>query len=374
MSATKRPQFFVAKAQKEHTLYYWQPSKALVQAGFKTVPLGKVLATALSDAEELNRKAAKWRGGLPVRAVNRHGTLPWIIETFKQSPRWQKLRSGSAREYECCFRQILKWSAKRGDPPMRTITRRDAEQLWASLHEGAPYMARYVIARCSQLWNYAFDLDEDVVSRNPFHRLGLPALPSRSQVWQSKQIEAVCLASVAIGHPSLALAIIIAINTAQRPSDIRALRWSQYDGRAIKLTQIKTGARVIIPCTAALRAALDDARRMRTGGKVVALDPDGPIVAGERGQVWSVFYFIHQFRLACRTAGVPDEMQFRDLRRTATTALAEAGCTLHEIAAIGGWSVQTVAAMMAVYGKVNITMAESAITKLEEYRKKPLEG
>ena len=57
MSATKQQQFFVAKAQKEHTLYYWQPSKALVQAGFKTkVPLGKVLATALSDAEELKPK------------------------------------------------------------------------------------------------------------------------------------------------------------------------------------------------------------------------------------------------------------------------------------------------------------------------------
>jgi hypothetical protein len=68
-------------------------------------------------------------------------------------------------------------------------------------------------------------------------------------------------------------------------------------------------------------------------------------------------------------------MQFRDLRRTATTQLAEAGCTPHQIAAIGGWSIETVSRMMAVYGRVNMTMANNAIIKLEEYRaRRPLEG
>jgi hypothetical protein len=38
-------------------------------------------------------------------------------------------------------------------------------------------------------------------------------------------------------------------------------------------------------------------------------------------------------------------------------------------------AVDTVAKMMAVYGKVNITMAENAVLKLEQYRaKRPLEG
>jgi integrase len=73
-------------------------------------------------------------------------------------------------------------------------------------------------------------------------------------------------------------------------------------------------------------------------------------------------------------AGIPRDLEYRDLRRTATTHLAAAGCSTHQIASIGGWSIDTVARMMSVYGKVNVTMAESAILKLEQYRKRPLEG
>jgi hypothetical protein len=132
---------------------------------------------------------------------------------------------------------------------------------------------------------------------------------------------------------------------------------------------------VSIPCTEQLRIALDDAKRARTQGNVVALDPDGPIVPTAYGRHWARNKLSVTFRTIARAAGIPDEMQLRDLRRTATSSLAEAGCTLHEISAIGGWSVDTVAKMMAVYAPVNLTMAESAILKLEEYRaKRSLEG
>jgi integrase len=171
----------------------------------------------------------------------------------------------------------------------------------------------------------------------------------------------------------IALAVIIAINTAQRPSDICAMKWSQYDGKYITLKQIKTGATVTIPVTAELKIALDDARRARSEGKVVSLDPDGPIAANEyTGRAWLRRKFSLRFRELANAAGIPDELQFRDLRRTATTHLAEAGCSLHEIAAIGGWAVDTVARMMTVYGKVNVTMADNAILKLEQYRSKRL--
>jgi integrase len=258
---------------------------------------------------------------------------------------------------------------------MRTFTRRDAEALWASIQDRIPAQAQFLIVRCAQLWNYALDLDEDIVKRNPFQRLGLPQLKSRSAVWQAGQINTVVQTAIRIGRPSIALAVIIAINTAQRPSDICALRWSQYDGRIITLTQIKTGATVTIPVTDQLRTALDEAKRARIESKVVALDPEGPVLVQEiTGRAWVRENFTRNFREVCRAAGIPDTLQFRDLRRTATTHLAEAGCTTHQIAAIGGWTVETVAKMMETYAKANLTMAEAAIEKLEEYRKKPLEG
>jgi integrase len=369
-SEPKKPRYVVPKPQKGgHTLWYWQPSKSLERAGFKTVPLSRNRAEAYAQAEALNQQVDKWRGGMPVLEKNRHGTIPWIIDVFKQSPRWSKLRPHTINNYQSQFCHILRWSAERGDPPMRTFTRRDAEQLWASMQARTPTMAEMVIIRCAMLWNYAMDLDEDVVARNPFRRLGLPKQPSRAQVWQPGQIAAVIEKAIAMGKPSLALAVMIAINTAQRPSDICALKWSQYDGRVITLTQIKTGATVTIPVTPELKVALDDAKRARAEGKVVALAADGPIVENEyTRRAWEPNRLAIVFRQVCRDIGSLEHLQLRDMRRTATTQLAEAGCTPHQIAAIGGWTLETVGKMMAVYGKVNITMAESAIAKLEAYR------
>jgi integrase len=378
-SEPKKPRYFVEKPQKGGSiLYYWQPSKSLASAGYKTVPLSRNRTEAIQQAEALNAKVDQWRGGQPVLAKNQHGTLPWLIDVYKQSPKWQKLKPRTKDKYETCFRHILRWSAERGDPPMRTITKLDAEALWSSMQDRKPFMADAVNRIAGILWNYADGLEMDIVVRNPFRSLGLPELPSREQKWQGGQIAAVVETAIAMGRPSIALATIIAINTAQRPSDIRALKWSQYDGKLITLTQIKTGATVTIPVTAELKVALDDAKRGSNDGKVVPLSAttDGHIVINEEtGRPWQPSSFVPWFRRIARAAGIPDSLQFRDLRRTATTQLAEAQCTLHEIAAIGGWTVDTVAKMMEVYGKVNVTMAENAIVKLEQYRaKRPLEA
>jgi hypothetical protein len=58
----------VAKPQKQHTLFYWQPSAGLKRSGYKTVPLGKDEAAAIKQAEVINAKVDQWRGGLPVLA------------------------------------------------------------------------------------------------------------------------------------------------------------------------------------------------------------------------------------------------------------------------------------------------------------------
>jgi hypothetical protein len=92
-----KPRYYVEKRQQKGTLFYWQPSKSLLRAGFKTVPLSRDRAEAIKQAEALNTKVDQWRGGLPVQAKNRHGTIPWIIEQYKQSPKWKRLAPRPSR-------------------------------------------------------------------------------------------------------------------------------------------------------------------------------------------------------------------------------------------------------------------------------------
>ncbi len=393
---TPRPRYLVEKRGS----FFWQPSKGLKRLGYKSVPLGKDEAKAIDGANIINARLDQHRGAMPIVAKDQHGTIPWLIENYKNSPGYSKLAAGTKAVRQSELRRILAWSTKLGDPPMRAITKLHAEQLWSSIiaeadakrsiaHRARPMVqqAETIIGRCSHLWNYALDL-EDVVERNPFRKLRreLPDIPPRPQVWKPEQIAIVIEKAIELGYPSIALAVLVGINTAQRPSDILRLKWSNYDptngkNGAITLTQAKTGATVTIPVTEELKIALHDAKRELTESKVVALNAvDRPIMARQdgqhytqrriAGQAWKLSAFERRFRYVRGEAEIPADMQFRDMRRTAATTLAEAGCSLHEIAAIGGWTVENVAKMMATYAKVNLTMAQNAVAKLEQYRAK----
>jgi integrase len=367
--AQKKPRHFVEKPQKDYSLYYWQPSKGLRRAGFKTVSLGREREQALAKTEVINRKIDEWRGGLALLSTNPHGTLPWLIDTYKAGPAWHGLRGVTKKCYNWQFKVLLEWSEGRGHPPMRTIKLRDAEQLWAEWKH-KPRAASAIVSRACALWNYADGLDEDVIDRNPFRLVHCHDLEPRSEVWRPGQIAAIMEVAIARGRPSVALAVMIAANTAQRRGDVMALRWNQYNGETIKLTQSKTGTSLEIPCSAELKTALDDARSAVTAYGVVPLKVgEQHIVVNENtARRWNLENFRRAFRIIARYAGVPDSLQFRDLRRTATVQLAQAGCEVPEIAAFGGWSISSVHHMLKVYCPLNLTMARNGLIKLERYR------
>jgi integrase len=70
---------------------------------------------------------------------------------------------------------------------------------------------------------------------------------------------------------------------------------------------------------------------------------------------------------AAKRAGV-DGLTFHDLRGTAVTRLAEAGCTEAEIAAITGHSLKSVGAILDRYLARTKGLALAAIAKLEKSR------
>jgi len=127
----------------------------------------------------------------------------------------------------------------------------------------------------------------------------------------------------------------------QRPGDILGLKWSSYDvrSRVWQIRQSKRGAVVRIPETHRLRAALDPVRKgmskhnvLRTGEMLVC-----GTVTGKR---WHRRNFTKAVRLIARAVGLPDDLQIRDLRRTAATEGASAGATPAELMAVGGWTNQ----------------------------------
>ena len=129
------------------------------------------------------------------------------------------------------------------------------------------------------------------------------------------------------------------------------MRWPWYHGGAFRIRQGKTGKLIDVPVTDELRRALDTTARQAP-----------QIVLSE---VTGVPYKADNFRAVF--ADVREEaglkgLQFLDLRRTAVVRLAEAGCTVPEISAITGHSIDRTEKILEVYLPRNSTMARNRQT------------
>jgi hypothetical protein len=130
------------------------------------------------------------------------------------------------------------------------------------------------------------------------------------------------------------------------------------DGR-IHLVQQKTKARLRIPIHPELHAVL------------AKTDTDMTFLVTSQGQPFSAPGFGNWFREACDEAGLPKGCWAHGLRKAAARRLAEAGCTVHQIASITGHkTLKEVAHYAAAADQVRLAdAAMRALSGLEREQK-----
>jgi integrase len=352
--------YLVTKPQKGgHTLYYWQPNKALKDAGFLTRRLAErsnQLSDAIREAEALNAEVDAWRAGL-VKPAIRHGTLPWLIRVYQTDTAYTALAAKTRDSYDHCLRVIEAWSLRAGHPPVASLQRRHVRDFYRAMEE-TPAKANAVLRVLRLLLNFA--RDEGVIDENPAAKARLKTLPPRDAVWSAEAIARFCEEARSAGRPSMALAVLLAANLGQRQGDILRLAWSAYDGQTVTLRQGKTGKLIAVPATTELCAELEATPRRSPS----------IVVSETTGRPYLAYNFRHLFREIADQAGIGEDLWFLDLRRTAVVRLAEAGCEIYEISAITGHSLTQTVKILEVYLPRNAVMARNAITKLSEHRKR----
>ena len=177
----------------------------------------------------------------------------------------------------------------------------------------------------------AVALDRGWVDANPCERGGrLYSGNRRDKIWTLD--DEITFLERAPQH--LHLPLTLALWTGQRQGDLLRLTWSAYDGNKIILRQSKTGARVSIPAGSPLKAALD------------ATPKESPVILlSTDNKPWTEDGFRSSWRKACQAVGIRG-VTFNDLRGTAVTRLAFAGCTEAEIVAITGHTLRDVRSIL----------------------------
>jgi integrase len=280
-------------------------------------------------------------------------TLAVVIARYQRSSEFGDLAKRTRADY---LRQIRLIEAEFGDMPIAALEDKRTRGVFLEwrdkLGTASRRQADYAWAVLALILAWAFN--RRIISVNPCERGGKLYRGSRiDQIWQPAD-EARFYASA---PEQMHLPMNMALWTGQRQGDLLRLPWSGYDGSFIRLKQSKTGVRVTIPVGAPLRAALDEAAKVKSSPV---------ILVNSYGRPWTSDGFRTSWAKACAAAGIVG-LTFHDLRGTAVTRLAVAGCTEAEIATITGHSLRDVHAILdSNYLHRDPALAVSAIRKLEE--------
>lgn len=313
--ATGMPKGVVVAPAREAGL----SAQAYLRRGRRYIPLGAPDAKAFSA-----RLDEALLGPEP-----KTGSLSHLIWRYQQSPEFRRLAARTQDDYR---EQLGRIGRSFGREPLAAFDDKLAAQrifAWRDRRAASPRRADYGVQVLKALLGWA--AGRGLVERN--RAAGIPPLyrsDRRYKVWREDDVEAF----LAVAPDNLGLALIMALETGQRQSDLLNLRWSDIDDDVIGLRQAKTRQDVAVPITARLAGALGDAPR-----------PSPFILVRQDGQPWSSDGgFRNAWRFYCRKARISD-LTFHDLRGTFVTRRLADGWSLQEVAFCTGHAFRNLSSL-----------------------------
>lgn len=284
------------------------------------------------------------------------GSFNGVVRDYSLSREFEKLADSTQREYR---RMLTKAEVEFGDMPIAALDDPRVRQEFLDwrvkvLKASGEREADNRLSAISAMLTWA--RENGRIAAN--HLAGFRRLYSSDRsdkIWLPEHVEAFMRAAPV----EMQRALIIALHTGQRQGDILRLAWTNYDGSALTLRQGKAkrvgrpAPIVTVPCTTTLRRMLDAIPRTAA-----------VVLTTKTGRPWTKRYFAHEWEAASDAAGIAG-LHFHDLRGTAVTMLAEAGCTVPQIAAITGHSLKTVTTILEKYLSRTRALAEQAIVAFE---------
>lgn len=396
------------------TSWYWQPSATLSKAGWKPVTLGKDANAAYAAAQRRNEEVEAWKAGGArphIKPKLQTGTVSALVDRYRRevlhginpATRKPKIKDSTAGIYEIALKRIDAWAGKHPIAyvtPARVRALRDANAKPID-QGGMGHSATFnLLKTLRQLFAFAERCDMIAKGSNPATAFDLGAPVPRAQVWSAEDEAAFIAAAYELNLPSMALAIELALYTAQRTSDLIAFTEPQLqaldihdelvrnrfagpadkDGNpgAVKgwcFNQQKTSdeyaqTEMEIPLEPMLLAKVEAAIRTNRARDRAATPKrliTHVLIDDRTGLPWKRRAFVSAWTDILDHAATATgrahmrDLVWHDLRRTRVVRLRRRGMPVAMIASITGHSSQSINMMLKVYGPIDPTMTAAAL-------------
>lgn len=309
--------------------------------------VGRVVRRPLADGTIKEYRYGPYK---PKRRKIDPDSLEALIRQYRQSPEWGTLKPHTQQVYNV----YLKSLEEIGHIPVKSMGRREILTIRDGIAAGRGNGAATGFMRAaSALFGWA--VHHEWLPYTPIHKI--KKLPGGTlRAWTREEAD---LAQAGLTE-HLRRVVVLARYTGQRRSDLCAMTWAAFDGKTVRLRQQKTGEALIIPCHPILIAEL--AKWKREARSVT-------ILTNTLGRPWVPQHLSHELPTALVRLGMSRSLNVHGLRKLAAAELADAGCTIHEIAAITG---HRTLAMIQHYTRTadQRRLAEAAVVRLTNANKR----
>jgi hypothetical protein len=284
------------------------------------------------------------------------GTIGWTIARYKKSTKYTKCKPGTKKYYNVFLQEVFELGPHCPFEELGPIETQDFLLGYGSI--ASQRKAKAVLSNLFETAIFATAKMPKPVKANWCLQVSVSSTDPREIVWEDDEIEAWNEASERHKHGGkMRVAMALMRYTAQRQTDCLNMLTGKYDGAVIALKQEKTKKHVEVPSHRDLRKFLD----------AHLVDHDGPfLVPGTGDEALPYASFSRWFAEIRTLAGLRDELQPRDLRRTGMTRMNEAGATVGQIAAVSGHSITKTQKILETYLKRTLKLAKGAIEKWEK--------
>lgn len=282
------------------------------------------------------------------------GTVDYLMQTYRNSIAFKKLKPNSQDSY----RRLMEIASTTtigqsnvffGQMLASGVTAQHADGFYQAVAETRTANLAYHTVKVLRVV-FGQGIRFSYVKSNPFSNMKLRGMKARETLWEPEEVDRFIDAADRIGFPSVGTLALMCYYLCQRPGDMRKLTWSNLDDGVLEFDQEKTG----VPMELWVPERLLERMGPRRGDDDTILIND---VTGRPHTRWSYYKQAAEVREA---AGLPEELQLRDLRRTGATEMAEAGSTEDELRSITGHKSRGV---LSVYVRPTRKLARSAMAK-----------
>ncbi len=357
----------------------WEPGPTVRAQGFKGQNLkdsqGRWLSmpAAITAAEALNADLDAFRLGQPRKTRQNYitqRTTNALFQSWYSSHNFKDLAPRTQKDYRYNGHKFLGIFS---EIPVAKITKPMMHEYYVQIRKKHGLtMSSAIIATARAALSYAEIIGWIAENTNPALRLKVKKAPPRTVLWLPQEVSEMVKTADEMGLHSVGDGIIIAAHAGQRPADTLSLPDHIFTKNRIMITQAKRGAKVDIPMTPLVMARINQIRTRKRRNNITSIET--LITYEPTGRPYRNEMFAQTFAKVRKQAIITmPEIKgktFQDLRDTAVTRLALAGCEVYEICAITGHSQRRAHDIMRHYMVLTADMADTAIDKLNIWMKK----